>query len=198
MNKYQEKENIGMMRIPMQEMKIFRKGMFDDYIRGLENIAGKKVDIPFESYFENGGREKDRLNIPYYFIDKNNNSNIGFALIALVDKNIPANPYNVDMFLWQFYIDSGQRRQGLGTECARLLLSRHPGLIQLNFYDENTRAEKLWNKVVREYAIPQNGHKRFILKDSGTTYYQFTVQRGINGIANDKCTSAVEIDDKLR
>ena len=192
MDKNQNEKNIGMMQIPLEEMDSFRKGMFTDYVEELKEKTGlKEVDIPFESYFENGGREEDCLNIPYYFIDRSNNSKVGFALIA--------EPYSGpnDMILWQFYIDEKLREtgvKGLGTECARVLLSRHPGVTVLKFYNKNTAAKNFWAKVAREFGIgipdkDGNKHRWSPSEPSDpSTWYQFTIQSGINGIASDKRT----------
>ena len=178
-----------MTQIPRQDMKSFKEGMFKDYVGYLEGIAGQKVDIPFEQYFEDGGRGAFGPLASYYFTDQSSdNAKIGFALIEKPD-NLVVDSHKVAMLLWQFYIDKSQQDKGLGGECARLLLGEHHGHVMLKFYNMNTNARKFWDKVIKKFSNFPNEQKHLEIPSPDaadpSTFYMFSVQRGINGIAAD-------------
>jgi predicted acetyltransferase len=67
----------------------------------------------------------------------------GFALIRFIDGS-------ADMA--EFFVMRKYRRQGVGTEAARMLFDRFPGRWDIRELSTNTPAQKFWRTVIGAYA----------------------------------------------
>ncbi len=106
------------------------------------------------------------------FLIRVNNSPAGFCLV----KTAPLAPDSRDFYLDEFFLLHPFRRQGVGSQVVKLLVSNRPGNWVLEMKARNKPAHAFWTKVILEISSNRMEETQFQNEYGPAIRMKFSIQ----------------------